>query len=86
MSNQDAISTCASSPAGNDHDKNGSLSEEGQRLVDAVGKNGRALKWASAALRGNRSVVIAAVQRNWESLEWVPDEFSADRDIVAAAV
>nr|NGX45573.1 hypothetical protein [Chlamydiota bacterium] len=52
----------------------------------AVQKDGRALKFASPELKGNREIVLAAVTQYGSALVYASQEFEADREIVLAAV
>jgi len=52
----------------------------------AVARNGRALQYASKALRNDKGVVMAAVTQNGDALQYASEALQGNKDIVMAAV
>ena len=57
-----------------------------EQLLQAVKQNGRALQFASAALKDDREIVLEAVKQNGRALEYVSAALKDDREIVLEAV
>jgi hypothetical protein len=54
-------------------------------MAAAVGRNGRALQFASPALRRDKPLVLLAVAQDGYALEFAADVLRADKDVVLAA-
>ena len=59
---------------------------DGELLLAAVRKDGRALQYASAELQADRGLVLAAVRKDGRALQYASAELQADRELVLAAV
>ena len=55
-------------------------------MLDAVKRNGLALKYASVELRSDKELVLAAVTSKGYSLQFASDNLKADREVVMTAV
>ncbi|MDQ1337790.1 MAG: hypothetical protein QG617_757 [Campylobacterota bacterium] len=55
-------------------------------VLKAVKENGRALKYVSEELRGDREIVLEAVKNNADALQYASDELRSDREIVLEAL
>ena len=66
----------------------GELDEKNNKFVviEAVQRDGHALRHASVELRADRDVVLAAVNNNPFALQYASDELRADRAVVLQAV
>ena len=51
---------------------------ERQRWLDDVARNGRALQYAAAELKGDREIVLAAVAQNGDTLQFAAAELQGD--------
>jgi len=50
-------------------------------VLAAVAQDGRALKYASAELQGDREVVLASVTQNHDALCFALSEMKSDREV-----
>ena len=55
---------------------------DGELLLAAVRKDGRALQYASAELQADRELVLAAVRKNGRALKYASAELQADREVL----
>eukprot|EP01050_Picozoa_sp_SAG11_P000376 SAG11_NODE_11_length_27870_cov_16.327428_3_plen_1940_part_00 len=62
------------------------LTENRVRVMAALRKNGSALEYAAAKMRGNREMVLAAVGQKGRALECAAEELKGIREVVLAAV
>jgi len=60
--------------------------EEVQLLNDELGKDGKALEFASETMKNTESIVKRAVEQNGMALEFASDRLKGDIDVVLTAV
>ena len=60
----------------------GQLYADGELLLVAVRKDGRALQYASAELQADRELVLAAVRKDGCALQYASTELQADREVL----
>ena len=60
------------------------VSESSSRteVLEAVKQDGRALRYASAALKDDREIVLEAVKQNGDALQFASAALKNDREIV----